>query len=225
MQIKTIVVGELETNCYFVIDEKAKDCFVIDPGAEGKKIVNELQQNSLNLTGIILTHAHPDHISAIPYLKEKFSPLRPKIYIHSFELDQLKLIITTGFYMQMLDLQLFLKNDFISPKLDVLLKDNDIISNTDETIRLKVLYTPGHTPGSICLVGDEFVFTGDTLFCGSVGRWDLPGGDEAKLMNSLKKLIKLPKNYLIYPGHGPQCSISGELKHNMFVREVMMEEN
>ena len=103
-----------------------------------------------------------------------------------------------------------------SPSADVILEEGSVIDF--EGSQLKVIHTPGHTKGGICIIGDGFVFTGDTLFCEFVGRWDLPGGDEQVLRNSLEKLKVLPENYKIYPGHDNQCTIGGELKHNPYLK-------
>ena len=208
LKVHCITVGELQTNCYLIFEEKTKTCIIIDPGAEGEKIEKETKKKNLNVVGIVNTHGHPDHISADNYLKKVFSC---PVYIHPLDaemLDELKNNIVSFLYF----------GDFESPHPDEFIKDKSLkIGN----IEFEVIHTPGHTPGSICLIANNFVITGDTLFCGSVGRCDLPGGDESKLMESLKKLIVLPGDYAIYPGHGPQCTISDELKHNPFIAEIL----
>ena len=208
LKVHCITVGELQTNCYFIFEEKTKTCIIIDPGAEGERIEKEIKKKNLNVVGIVNTHGHPDHISANGYLKKVFSC---PIYIHPLDaemLDELKNNIVSFLYL----------GDFEYTPADEFIKDKTL---KIENIEFEVIHTPGHTPGSICLVSSNFVITGDTLFCGSVGRCDLPGGDESKLRESLKKLIKLPGDYTIYPGHGSQCTISGEIKHNLFIADIL----
>ncbi len=208
MKIICLTVGELQTNCYIIFEENTKNCIIIDPGAEGERIEKEIKRKGLNVLGIINTHAHPDHISANGYLKKVFSC---PIYIHYLDAGMLKNsknnIISFLYF-----------GNFEVPPADEYIKEQKLKIGNFE---FDIIHTPGHTPGSICLVGNSFILTGDTLFCGSVGRCDLPGGDEKKLTESLKKLMKLPSDYIIYPGHGPECTIAGELEHNPFVAEVL----
>ena len=184
MEIKTLVVGPLSTNCYLISSEKEsarpkgearlKEAAVIDPGADSKKILKEIEKLGLKLKYIILTHSHLDHISAAKEIKEK---TKAKILAHEIERYSLNFPI------------------------DILLKEGDEIKIGKES--LKVLHTPGHTPGSICLLGKNFVFTGDLLFKEGTGRTDLPGGSQIWLEKSLQKLSKFLKPGMkIYPGHG-----------------------
>ena len=213
--IKTITVGWLETNCYLVLSEDSGDCLIVDPAAEPEKILTALKTLNRNSTkpkvsGIVNTHGHPDHTGANMQIKKEFSC---PIYVH--QLDGPLLVSTAQSISASPDGPLLVspaQNHPASPA-DVLVKEGDILPNN-----LRVIHTPGHTPGSICLVGNNFVLSGDTLFCGSVGRWDLPGGDERTLMRSLKKLTKLPAHFIFYPGHGPSCTIGNELKHNPFLQ-------
>lgn len=191
--IKKIVVGDLETNCYLFYDEKNKKSIIIDPGAESNKIISEISKLNLKILYVVTTHGHADHIGACAELK-KFT--QAELLIHKNDLPWF---------------------DFFSPAIpDAYLEENQIINISN--FPLKILHTPGHSEGSICLLGDGFIFTGDTLFCGGVGRVDLPGGDEKKLFCSLKeKILTLPTNTIFYPGHGNECTIGEERKHNPFL--------
>ena len=172
MEIKHLIVGELETNCYLLISEN--ELGIIDPGGEANKILKEIREIKAELKYIINTHCHPDHILANEKIKKATGA---KILIHETE------------------------KDFINFEVDRFLEDGDEIKIGDSV--LKVLHTPGHTQGSICLLGENFVFTGDTLFKDGYGRTDLPGGSQKDMEESLEKLSKLLKpGVIIYPGHG-----------------------
>ncbi|MDI6731644.1 MAG: MBL fold metallo-hydrolase [Candidatus Margulisbacteria bacterium] len=174
MQIKTIKVGELQTNCFIVIDESTKDAVVIDPGDEAGKILAELK--GLKVKKLIITHGHYDHVGAVKELKKR---LRADVLMHPD------------------DAWLF--------QPDVFVNDGDEINFGN--LALKAIHTPGHTPGGICLYLDGHLFSGDTLFAGTYGRTDLPGGSEGLMAQSLKKLAKLPPSTKVYPGHGGQTTI------------------
>lgn len=187
MKIHTVIVGPLETNCYIVEDEKSKEAIVIDPGDEAEKILNFLAIHPLKVRYIVITHGHWDHVGANWELKEKTKAL---ILIH--ELDVPMLSITN------------------SPKADRYLVDKDRIDIGD--LSFSVLHTPGHTPGGICLYNEKekVLFSGDTLFAGTCGRTDLPYSSEREMEKSLKKLLKLPAETKVYPGHGPSTTIGNE---------------
>jgi len=197
--IQKLVVGELETNCYLFYDEKSKQGIVIDPGADADKIIDEITCRKLVIVYIINTHGHIDHIGANAQLK-KFT--KAKLLIHKDDTPWLTF--------------------FSSASADAFLQENQILEFGP--YRLKVLHTPGHTKGSICLLNqttvtdNNYIFTGDTLFCGGIGRTDLPGGDEKKIIESIRnKLFTLPEETIFYPGHGNECNIGEEKKHNPFL--------
>lgn len=172
MQIKHFIVGELETNCYFLITEN--EFGIIDPGGDADKILKEIEKAKVKQKYIINTHCHPDHVLANEKIKKATGA---KILIQEAE------------------------KDFINFEADRLLKDGDEIKIGDSV--LKVLHTPGHTQGSICLLGENFIFTGDTLFKDGHGRTDLSGGSQKDMEESLEKLSKLLKpGMIVYPGHG-----------------------
>ncbi len=174
MQIKRLIVGELATNCYLLVS--GEEAAVIDPGGEAEKILQEIKSIGAKLKYIINTHYHSDHTLANEKIREE---TEAEILIHEAE------------------------KDFIDFKVNRFLKEGDEIKiGTESPIVLKVIHTPGHTKGSICLLGDDFIFTGDTLFKEGFGRTDLPGGSEEELENSLERLKNLLKpGILIYPGH------------------------
>jgi len=208
MIIKCIVVGPLENNCFIVADENAKDALIIDPGDEPHRILGLLTENNLQLKYIVCTHAHFDHVGAIPELK---SETRAKIVIHFDELDiythtKEQAALLWGFDLDPL------------PEPDMFVSGEDILEVGD--LRFKILHTPGHSPGGICLYGEGIVFTGDTLFAGSVGRTDLYGGNIEKLKSSFKRLMALEDKTRVFPGHGPQTTIGEERTGNFFSHEI-----
>lgn len=204
--LKCITVGEFATNCYLVSESANNKTLIIDPGAEPEVIAEFIEQNKLNVVGIVNTHGHADHMLGNAYLKKKYSC---QLYIHK---DDAVLLVDTE-----KNCSFFYATKVISPAADYIVSENDII--TLGKMKFKVLHTPGHTLGSICLWEQDniLLFTGDTLFCGSVGRCDLEHSSEELLQASLRKLIALPKNTKIYPGHGPPTTLANELLHNSFL--------
>jgi glyoxylase-like metal-dependent hydrolase (beta-lactamase superfamily II) len=209
MQIDCFVLGAYETNCYVLRkDPDAKDCLVIDAGLNAAKLVEFLVHHRLNPTAVILTHGHIDHIAGIASLRKKFADL--KVYIHKLDAEML-----TGGEGSLAEMV----GEFPGTETaDFIVGDGDIIEQAG--LKLKVLHTPGHTPGGICLYseGQKVIFVGDTLFAGSVGRTDFPCGSMTKLTKSIsEKLLILPDETIVYPGHGPQTSIAQEKKYNPFL--------
>ena len=199
--LKRFVVGPLAVNAYILADPKTKDACLIDPGADHKKIKDFLSKNELKLKFIINTHGHGDHIGSN-------GSFGVPIYIHSLDKDFL-----TDPRKNLSPLFMF---SITSPKAARLLEDGDIIKLG--AISLKVMHTPGHTPGSISLQSGHIVFTGDTLFNNGVGRTDLEYGDEEALSNSIKKkLMTLEDETIIYPGHGEPSTIGDERRGNPFL--------
>jgi hydroxyacylglutathione hydrolase len=192
MEVKGFKVGCLATNCYVVNDEKSKDAAIIDPGFENENealpILDYIQNNNLKLQYIINTHGHPDHISGNMIMKKATGAT---ILIH--------------------------ENHKGRANADQKLHEGDIIQIGNS--KLVVLYTPGHTKSGISLLGDNMVFTGDTLFEGSIGRTDFPGGSFHEIINSIKtKLMSLPDNFKVYPGHESYSTIGKEKKYNPFLQ-------
>ncbi|HZX10350.1 MAG TPA: MBL fold metallo-hydrolase [Acidobacteriota bacterium] len=205
MKVKWIVVGALETNCYLVYSEDTNECIIVDPGADPDKIVQEVRSNHLNPTAIVNTHGHVDHVGANKPIKDEFDiPL----YIHKEDLKLLKSALQSGF-----GLMIGAKK---SPTPDGFIKEGDVLELGES--HLKVLHTPGHSPGSISLLGDGFILSGDVLFRGGVGRTDLPGGSWRKLQESIqKRIFTLPPDTLVLPGHGPSTKVSFEKNSNPYL--------
>ena len=199
--LKNFTVGPLAVNAYLLADPLTKDACLIDPGADARKIKDFITKNGFNLKFIINTHGHGDHIGA----NGNFDV---PIYIHRLDKDFL-----TDPKKNLSPLFMF---NIRSPAAARLLEDGDVIEVG--SLSLKVLHTPGHTPGSISLLLDGIAFTGDTLFNNGVGRTDFEYGDEEALLNSIKsKLITLADDTIIYPGHGEPSTIGDEKQNNPFL--------
>jgi glyoxylase-like metal-dependent hydrolase (beta-lactamase superfamily II) len=204
--LETLMVGNLQTNCYLLGCEETREALVIDPGAEPGYIQEALGKHELRLTTIVLTHAHADHIGACGELKETTGA---KILVHR---DDVPLLTDPH-----LNLTAYIGTELTLPPAEVLLADGDQVE-CGAGIRLMVLHTPGHTRGSICLLGEDLLFSGDTLFAGSVGRTDFPGGSFKDLITSLKEqLLSLPDATRIYPGHGPSSTVGIEKRDNPYL--------
>lgn len=198
MVIEKVVVGEIGTNCYLVGWPEQHRAFIIDPGDDYEKIKESLNRKKWTPEFIVITHGHWDHISAAHLFNLP-------VYIHQLDADCLTDSVR--------NFSKLFSRPYSGPVPSRLLEENDLIELGP--ISLRVLHTPGHSPGSICLLSDrdKVVFTGDTLFCGNVGRTDLPDGDEEELYNSIRnKLFSLPDETSIQPGHGPNSIIGKEKK-------------
>ena len=171
-------LGPMQNFIYLIGDEKSKEAAVIDAGWDADKIIETANKEKLTIKKIILTHSHFDHVQRVDELADK---TKADVYFHELESDSIKKHI---------------KNDAIKI---IKLKDNDEISIGK--IKIKIIHTPGHDPGAVCLHFNSKLITGDTLFVGAIGRTDLPGGDTIKLFESLQKLKKLDDKTEIYPGH------------------------
>lgn len=198
MLIETFTVGMLSTNCYVASSQDTKEAIIIDPGldytSESQSILDYIEQAQLKIKFIVNTHGHTDHIKGDAIFQEKFNV---PICIHTLD----------AYFIESI------KNDKAPP--NILLKEGDTIEFGKET--LKVIHTPGHTRGCICLVGEHLVFTGDTLFAGGIGRTDFLEGSMADMQRSLQKIEKLPDSMLVYPGHGEATMIGEEKRVNPFL--------
>ncbi len=201
MNIKTIPVGQLETNCYVVINEEALECVVIDPGDESNTIMDYIESSKLKCRAIMLTHGHFDHVGAVAEIAAETGCT---VYINRRD---------EGYRVGMSGML------FRLPDGGKTYDDGDVITEAGLTFR--VLATPGHTPGGVSLICENALFTGDTLFRGSCGRTDLPGGDMKAEMESLKKLCALPGDYEVYPGHMDCSTLERERRFNHYCREAM----
>ncbi len=200
------IMSSFGSNCYIIGCSETKEVAVIDPGGEGEKIISLLESKGYQVKYIINTHGHLDHIGANKAIKDKFNC---DILIH--ELDGAMLPDPSK------NLSSFMCGQVASPPADRLLTEGEIIE-IGSTLKLEVIHTPGHTPGGICLKAGKLLFTGDTLFGGSIGRSDFPGGSHATLIKSIKeKLLNLPEDTVVYPGHGPESTIGEEKETNPFL--------
>ena len=205
MKYELVVVGALETNCYLVYCEETRDCAVIDPGADPEKIISTVADLELKPVVVLNTHGHVDHIGANSDIIQKYAvPLA----MHAADTGMLQV----SDYIE-LSLLLGARN---SPAPDRLLAEGDEIAVGRTSLR--VIHTPGHTPGSIGFVHGGVLFSGDTLFCGGVGRTDLPGGSWKDLERSIReRILTLPEETIVLPGHGPRTTVEQERSSNPFL--------
>jgi glyoxylase-like metal-dependent hydrolase (beta-lactamase superfamily II) len=204
MILRKMELGDFGSNCYLVGDEDTKEGMIIDPGDDGSSIMKQVKALGLSIMIIVLTHSHIDHVGGLADVKKATGAV---IAIHENE---------APFLLKQPRLMEFMPPTPPSPPADRLLKDGDVIKVGK--LKFKVLHTPGHTSGGICLLGDGVVFTGDTLFNFSIGRADFPGSDYDQEMQSIRsKLMTLPDETKVYPGHGPATTIGTERKGNPFI--------
>ncbi len=207
MLLSTVVVTEFMTNCFIVGDGATKEAIVIDPGGEAGRIIQEIKKLGVEIKAVVNTHAHVDHIGALKEIKETFGA---EIMLHNLELPILQTASKMG--------RLFGVSIEQPPEPDRFLADGDQVSCGD--ITLTVIETPGHSPGGISLVTSDgrYCFAGDTLFAGSIGRTDLPGGNYHTLIQSIKtRLIPLGDDVKVLPGHGPATTMGAERRYNPFL--------
>jgi glyoxylase-like metal-dependent hydrolase (beta-lactamase superfamily II) len=195
MNILTLPLGSYQTNCYIAWGENSDDCIVIDPGYEPETVLAETARLGKTIAGILLTHGHFDHVGGVRFLAQR---LECPIYIHEKELS-LPESFTDG---PLVFTQHYAEGDVV----------------TLAGLSLKVIHTPGHTPGSVCLLCEDTMFAGDTLFASSIGRTDFPGGDYAVMKKSLDRLAALEGNYRVFPGHGEDTTLDFERKTNPYMR-------
>ena len=200
-----LVVGPLQVNCFILADEKTKEAVVIDPGDDAQEILKIIKDKDLKVKYIVNTHGHFDHIGANKALKDATGA---ELLIH--EGDAPMMASAT------MQARSFGMNTISSPRADRYVKHGDMIKAGE--VSLKVMHTPGHSPGGISLLEQGMVFSGDTLFAGSIGRADLPGGELTTLLRSIKtNLMTLPDETRVYCGHGPASTIGEERNENPFL--------
>jgi len=212
MQVQMFTVGPFSTNCYIVSCKETQEAIIIDPGfdepSEAEKIFKFMDKNCIKLKIIANTHGHPDHTCGNGLMKNKFNAA---IAIHKNDAPLIG-------PLSRLNAENFGFSNF-SPPADLLLQEGDLITFGKET--LKVIETPGHTRGSISLIGKDKIFTGDTLFAGSIGRIDFPESSEKEMRLSLEKLETMQDNLTVYPGHGPTTKLGKEKIDNPFLTGLL----
>lgn len=194
MEIIPLTLGDYMTNCYILRQEASHACCIIDPGYEAGRILSLLEEKQLTPEAILLTHGHFDHVGAV---RDLAAETDCAVYISAADLS-LPPMITNG--------SLYYTHTY--PESGSL---------TLAGLDIRVIPTPGHTPGSVCLMVEDTIFSGDTLFAGSCGRTDLPGGSWGSISASLKKLAALPGDYHVFPGHGGATTLENERKNNPYL--------
>ena len=200
MKIRVLQVGPIGTNCYLLEDETTNAAAIIDPGGEGKRILDLVQADGMDVKLILLTHAHFDHTGGVAEL-HKALPDVP-VYLHPADAE-------------LLGSQVFPAIGVPTVPYD----EGDTL--TLGSLTISVLHTPGHTPGGVCLLVGDALFTGDTLFQGSMGRTDFAGGSYEQIIASLKRLAALPGDYHVLPGHMGTSTLEAERKSNYYMQEAM----
>ena len=206
MKIEVIKVGSLSVNCYIVYDENEKDGMIIDPGGNAEDIIARVKSLGLQIKYIVFTHVHFDHILAYHKVKDAFETC--ELILSEKEVDALS--------DNRKSLLCYVPEPFLPIKNYTVKKHKDTLKFLN--MEFEILETPGHTEGSICLYGHGVVFSGDTLFQGSIGRGDFPGGSIKKEIDSIKNILfKLPDNTVVYPGHEDKTTIAYEKMNNEVV--------
>lgn len=195
LNIETLPLGAYQTNCYIVWEENSGDCIVIDPGYAPEQVILEAEDLGKKVDAILLTHGHFDHVGGVKGIAER---LGCPVYLHEQELSQPEQMTAGPLYYT------------------CTYGEGDVLKLAGLTIR--VLHTPGHTPGSVCLLTENILFSGDTLFQGSIGRTDFPGGSFSQMQKSLQRLKALPGNLRVLPGHGPESTLDEERKYNPYLQ-------
>lgn len=198
MKITTFQLGALGTNCYIVTDEQTRACAIVDPGDSGAALADWLDREGLKPRYVLLTHGHYDHVGGVAALRDRYAGI--PVYVHEADTH-------------------------LTPQLSMGLQwthhygEGDTL--TMDGITFQVLHTPGHTPGSVCLQAEDALLTGDTLFAGSCGRTDFPGGSWSRMMDSLTRLANLNGDFRVLPGHMEDSTLEQERKRNPYMKEAI----
>ena len=202
---ETVPVGSLGTNCYILRNAGSNTCLLIDPGEDAARLLQKLQAMDLTLEGILLTHGHFDHVMAVSKLaNETGCP----VWLH--KADHHPKISAMASFLYPLSTEKLADVRYVD--------EGDVLHLAD--LQIQVLATPGHTEGSVCYLCENALFAGDTLFAGSIGRTDLPGGSYATIQSSLARLAAMEENHLVFPGHGESSDLSTEKRSNPYLRNL-----
>lgn len=212
MLLETLAVGPFQANCYVLGDNVSRQAMVIDPGAEFDRVWDRITKLNLKVGKIVLTHAHGDHIGAVSELKERTGA---ELLLHKDDYPLLTDPRQNGSQNYGIPIAVKEASGFLK-------EDGEI---SCDSIRLKVIHTPGHTPGGICLLGEKVLLTGDTLFNGSIGRTDFSYSSLEKLLHALEtKILPLDDETKIYPGHGPASKLGWERRYNPFLQKSFLSQ-
>ena len=195
LNMKCMALGAYQTNCYLVWGEGSDDCIVIDPGYQPEAVLAQAKDLNKNIRAILLTHGHFDHVGAV---RQIAADTDCDVYLQEGDLS-MPPQFTAG--------PLYYTHTY---------GEGDVLFLAG--LRLRILHTPGHTPGSVCIQAEDHLFSGDTLFRDSCGRTDLPGGDWATIRRSLQRLAAMDKDHSVHPGHGPSTTLDEEKKYNPYMR-------
>ncbi|MDD3832147.1 MAG: MBL fold metallo-hydrolase [Clostridia bacterium] len=205
MKIKRLILGALETNCYVLTDENTGDCVIIDPAYNAQQVVDYLSDNHLTPIAILLTHGHFDHCGGVSCITDKYDV---PVYCHNLD-------VAMAHYAQHNEYSIPARNCDVTNPFD---NEDDICVGN---YHISVMHTPGHTPGSVCYFVYNYMFSGDTLFAGSIGRTDLAQGNPKQMIDSLCRIARIKADYIMYPGHDISSTLSNEQANNMYLAGVI----
>lgn len=209
MKVARINAGEFGSNCWLVFDENSGDGVIIDPSPEISIILNALESRKVNVKYILLTHGHFDHMTSVDTLREATGA---PLCVHEKDAECLVNSNLNAY-------RKFMADDLVFRPADVLLKEGDELLFGN--LKLSLMHTPGHSEGSVCYFIEDAMFTGDTLFDGSIGRSDLEGSDTFKLIQSLKRIASIEKEYTVYSGHGSVTTLEKQKKYNVYLKNFI----
>lgn len=210
MIMRTVQTGMLHTNCYLVGDESTNECAVFDPGASTQKVLEMIEESGMKVKYIILTHCHFDHVMASPFVQDA---TEAQLMIHHDDAPYL----TPEFVSR----RGYIREEYKTPRIDRLLSDGDTIEIG--SIKMTVVHTPGHSQGSCVFLFGDTMIAGDTLFKDACGRWDMAGGSEDNMMDSLRRLYSLDGDYTVLSGHGEPTTLSAERKNNPYMLRAVAQ--